>query len=162
MIKIEISLDYLLHQIIRGFFGRSFVMLESVNVHPGQVLMLHHLSKKDGLSQKELAEKLFVKPSTITVMINRMEAVGYVKREADIEDKRITRIIITEKGKEAFVKVEEIRKELEREALRDITEEEKAELKRLLLKIKGNLHKEGLENDELDFHKINMRGNGKC
>lgn len=162
MITIEISLDYLLHQVIRGFFGRSFVMLESLNVHPGQVLMLQHLNKKDGLSQKELAEKLFVKPSTITVMINRMEAANYVRRETDMEDKRITRIMITEKGKEAFIKVEEVRKELEREALQSLTEEEKKELKRLLLKIKGNLHKEGFENEGIDFPKMDMGCNVKC
>ncbi|NLZ80408.1 MAG: MarR family transcriptional regulator [Clostridiales bacterium] len=158
----EVYMGHLLHQVVRTFFSRGFTMLESLNVHPGQVFMLHYLNKKDGVSQKELAEKLLVKPSTITVMINRMEAAGYIGREIDTEDRRITRVIMTEKGREVSVKVEEAMKVLENEALQDITEEEQKELKRLLWKIKGNLKKEDLEDEEVDYYKMDMRSKRKC
>lgn len=94
-------------------------------------------------------------------MIKRMEAAGYIGREVDKEDRRIIRVILTEKGREVSVKTEGAMKVLENEALQDITEEEQKELKRLLLKIKGNLQKY-FEDKEIDFHKLDTRCKRKC
>ena len=65
------------------------------------------------------------------------------------------------KRMEVSVKTEGAMKVLENEALQDITEEEQKELKRLLLKIKGNLQKY-FEDEEIDFHKLDTRCKRKC
>lgn len=51
------------------------------------------------LYTKELAEKMQVKPSTLNVMIGRMEKNGYIEKKQDEKDSRKSRIYFTEKGR---------------------------------------------------------------
>lgn len=45
-----------------------------------------------------LSEKINRDKSTMTVLIRKLESLGYVKREPDMADKRISIIHLTEKG----------------------------------------------------------------
>ena len=47
------------------------------------------------------AEKLHIKPPTVNVTVQRLEKAGFLYREADEKDQRISRIYMTEKGKQA-------------------------------------------------------------
>ena len=51
------------------------------------------------LSMKEIGELIGKDKSTITALVNKLSKLGYVKKEKCIEDRRITYIIFTEKGK---------------------------------------------------------------
>lgn len=53
----------------------------------------------DGLTQKELAEIIFVEGSTLVPIIDRMEKQGFLKREVDSEDRRVRRVLLTSKSK---------------------------------------------------------------
>ena len=61
--------------------------------------LIIHLSKCEGCTQKELAEKMQIKPSTLNVMIGRMGDNGYIEKKQDEKDSRKSRIYFTEKGK---------------------------------------------------------------
>lgn len=56
----------------------GFELLKEENIHPRQMPLIIHLKKCEGCTQKELAEKMQVKPSTLNVMIGRMEKNGYI------------------------------------------------------------------------------------
>ena len=58
----------------------GFELLKEENIHPRQMPLIIHLKKCEGCTQKELAEKMQVKPSTLNVMIGRMEKNGYIER----------------------------------------------------------------------------------
>ena len=47
----------------------GFELLKEKNLHPRQMPLIIHLSKCEGCTQKELAEKMQIKPSTLNVMI---------------------------------------------------------------------------------------------
>ena len=126
-------------QIMKLYFSRCHYHLEKAGIYPGQSALLCALVKKDGQSQKELCEKMKVKPATITVMIQRMEKRGLVFRRQDKEDKRVSRIFITEAGKNIFKDAIKARENIEAECLKNLTEEEKVILRRILLQIKENL-----------------------
>ncbi len=66
---------------IRFHYYRTHVLLEEIGVYPGQPPMLFILNQEDGLSQKKLANKLKIKPSTITVMLKRMEKANLIVRK---------------------------------------------------------------------------------
>ena len=51
----------------------GFELLKEENIHPRQMPLIIHLKKCEGCTQKELAEKMQVKPSTLNVMIGRKE-----------------------------------------------------------------------------------------
>ena len=46
----------------------GFELLKEKNLHPRQMPLIIHLSKCEGCTQKELAEKMQIKPSTLNVM----------------------------------------------------------------------------------------------
>ena len=50
------------------------------------------------LSMRELAERLYLDPSNLTALVDRLEDLGLVQRQADADDRRIKRLVITEKG----------------------------------------------------------------
>jgi DNA-binding MarR family transcriptional regulator len=61
-----------------------------------QVRALYAL--RDPLSMRELAERLYLDPSNLTALVDRLEDLGLVERQADAEDRRVKRLVITEKG----------------------------------------------------------------
>jgi MarR family transcriptional regulator for hemolysin len=60
---------------------------------------LAHLSRDEGINQATLAERLEVKPITLARLIDRMQAAGWVRREADTTDRRAVRLFLTPKSK---------------------------------------------------------------
>ena len=58
------------------------------------------LSKEDGLSAGEIGRRVFIKPGTITGILDRLEAKGLVERTRVNKDRRIVNITITKAGRE--------------------------------------------------------------
>ena len=113
-------------RIDRRFMAKCFGQMQELGIYPGQIPVLGLLAHKDGLSQREIAEKLHIKPPTVNVTVQRLEKAGFLYREADEKDQRISRIYMTEKGKQAkesgMKKVQDNEKSLLRRFLDQITE----------------------------------------
>lgn len=62
--------------------------LDSFGLTYPQYLVLLALWEKDGLSAKQLGERLNLGTGTLTPMIKRMETNGWLKRERSTEDER--------------------------------------------------------------------------
>jgi len=129
----------MLHHISRHHFNHIHAELRKYDVYPGQPPLMFSLDRRNGQSQKELAEQLDIKAATLTVMINRMEKNGLVRREADPEDQRVSRIYMTDKGFETLQVVRETLDRLEQQAIAGLTEEEISLLRSLLHRIKHNV-----------------------
>jgi DNA-binding MarR family transcriptional regulator len=104
------------------------------------------LAEKGGQSQKELADKLHIKAATMTVMLNRLEKSELLKRCLDNEDRRVSRVFLTEKGKKASLEIKKGLKRIEEECFGSFTAEERALLQKLLLQMRDNLVN-AIEND---------------
>jgi DNA-binding MarR family transcriptional regulator len=63
-----------------------------------QLDMMMNIYRHPGMSQQELAEKLIVGRSNITMLMPGMIKKGHIKRSADKQDKRILRLTLTEEG----------------------------------------------------------------
>lgn len=137
--NIENSINGILMQLLHAHFLRAHSYLEKIGLHPGQTKLLLMLKNLNGLSQREICDKLNVKPSTITVMIQRMEKTDLIERKSDENDQRISRIFITEKGLEICKIVEDIHRDIEEECMLNFTEDETNMAKQLLAKMKDNL-----------------------
>ncbi len=77
-----------------------------------QCFILHFIREQETCKITKLAEKMNVKPSAVTVMIDRLEKAGFVARHHDAADRRAVLVRLTEKGHEALTKVEQIRNEV--------------------------------------------------
>jgi DNA-binding MarR family transcriptional regulator len=72
--------------------------LAPLDLKPAQLDVLMNLYRHPGMSQHDLARKLLVGRSNITMLLPQLEKRGLVLREGDAKDKRILRLVLTEAG----------------------------------------------------------------
>ena len=121
------------------FLQRNFEKAAKLEVHPGQIPIIRFLSEHEGASQRELADLLRIKPPTVNVSIQRMEKSGFVYREPDEKDQRVTRIYLTEKGKTIDKELGQLMEENEKIITSGFSESELCLLKRMLHQMMENL-----------------------
>ncbi|WP_434509576.1 MarR family winged helix-turn-helix transcriptional regulator [Desulfitobacterium sp. AusDCA] len=137
--KADSSIVLLLMQIFRYHIHYNFAKLEHIDMHPRQFPMLRILFEYPGLNQREIAEKLNIKPPTVAVSIKRMEKAGLVERKQDQNNQRISRIYITDAGTQVMNLGRKIIAVEEEMLLQDFTEEEKAQVRQYLQRMRNNL-----------------------
>jgi DNA-binding MarR family transcriptional regulator len=135
----EESLDFLLAQVCRLHHARAHTLLEALGLYRGQPPMLHALWEQDGLTHGELAARLHVQPATMTRMVQRMEKAGFVERQADAADERVSRVYLTKPGRAVQAEVKQVWHTMEEETFGGFTAEERTLLRRLLLQMRENL-----------------------
>ena len=128
-------------RIDRRFMGKCFGQMQELGIYPGQIPVLGLLAYKDGLSQREIAEHLRIKPPTVNVTVQRLEKAGFLFRKADEKDQRISRIYLTEKGKQAKENGMKKVKENEKILLSGLSDAELCLLRRMLEQITENIDK---------------------
>jgi MarR family transcriptional regulator, organic hydroperoxide resistance regulator len=74
-------------------------LLDELGLTYPQYLVLVALYEEDGQTVGGLGEKLFLDSSTLTPLLKRMEAVGYLTRQRDPEDERQVRLRLTPRGR---------------------------------------------------------------
>jgi DNA-binding MarR family transcriptional regulator len=79
-------------------------VLDELGLTYTQYLAIIALWEQDDQTVKQLSERLFLEPSTMTPVLKRLETMGYVKRSRDLRDERNVRIALTEAGKALRVK----------------------------------------------------------
>ncbi len=87
---------------------------------PGQVFMLHFISKEQPCSVSKLAEKMEVNPSAITVMLDRLESNGFVVRVRDTADRRVVNVQLTKDGVTELADVMKVRTRITQHCLSQI------------------------------------------
>lgn len=125
----------------RHFMTKCFGQMQELGIYPGQIPVLGLVAKKDGLSQRELAKILNIKPPTVNVSVQRLEKAGFLYKKPDEKDQRVTRIYLTEKGKETKAKALERIHKNEAVMLEGFSEAEQCLLRRFLEQILVNIEK---------------------
>ena len=100
----------------------------------GDILVI--LYKYEKLTMKTIAEKIHRTKPTVTVLVNKLEEQGYVKRVKSDKDSRVTYIILTEKGKEFKPIFEKISDELCKMLYKNLSENEAETLDKILEKMR--------------------------
>lgn len=108
-----------------------------------QLSALSLLAHGGPLSLGELGERMRTGASTLTGIVDRMEAVGLVARERSAEDRRVWRVTLTTRGKALAAQVETTPGGVVREALAALAPAERRELARLLGKLSGAVQAAG-------------------
>lgn len=73
--------------------------LDEFHLSRPQAFLLYELGSGLPLSQHEVADRLHCEPSNVTGLIDRLEAKGLVERRPDPADRRVKRLVTTEKGR---------------------------------------------------------------
>jgi len=93
-------------QIIAGIHikTRKFTerKLKQLNMTYPQLGALMALIRKDDITQRELAELLETDTTTAMVLCDSLEKRGWLIRTRDRNDRRVNRLILTDKGKDIY------------------------------------------------------------
>jgi DNA-binding MarR family transcriptional regulator len=100
------------------------IKLAPIDLKPAQLDVLMNLYRHPGMSQHDLARKLLVGRSNITMLLPQLEARGLLVREGDERDKRILRLTLTEAGEALLMEALEIHMALIEKAMSQSTREE--------------------------------------
>ena len=101
--------------------------------------LLRILQENDGMSSRELADRMGIRPASLTEMLNRLEADGILTRQPDPADQRRNRIFIQEKGYVLLKKMKAVR-QTEREHInKSLTLEEQEQFVALCEKLTKSL-----------------------
>lgn len=137
-------------EVMKSIHQRSYQRLVNLKLYPGQPQLLKLIRENEGITQKELSEKNFVKPATITGMLSKLEANHYVYRVPDEEDKRMMRVYLTPEGKLLADQGAKYMMMLTEKMFDGFTEEELHTFLQLSEKLRKNLLKEENSHNEHD------------
>ena len=127
-------------EVFKSIHQRSYHKLKSAHMYPGQPKLLSLISANEGIQQKDLSEKSFVKPATITGMLNKLEANKYVYRVPDEVDKRIMRVYLTPEGRQFAAESEIFMASMMEQLFEGFSDEELQTFVKLAEKMRNNLH----------------------
>jgi len=74
--------------------------LRTLGVSMAQCDVLTTLTEREGMSQQELAQRLYVTKGNISGLIDRLAAAGLVERRAIVGDRRSHALYLTDAGRE--------------------------------------------------------------
>lgn len=81
-------------------FGRAYrPILEELGLTYLQYIAIVALWENDNQTVRGLGEKLFLESNTLTPILKKLEAMGYVTRQRDPEDERQVRVGLTDAGR---------------------------------------------------------------
>jgi DNA-binding MarR family transcriptional regulator len=83
-------------QLMQLTLARNMAHLE---IKPPHLDIMINLYRREGISQQELARKLLVGRSNMSMLLPQLERRGLIERRADARDKRVLRLHLTEEGK---------------------------------------------------------------
>lgn len=83
-------------------------VLESYGITPEQFVALAKLSEEEGISQKQLAQKLDKDQNTVKAILDKLVRHGYVERLYNVKDKRAFSLHLTEKARAALPALREL------------------------------------------------------
>jgi DNA-binding MarR family transcriptional regulator len=116
---------------------------EGTEITKTQWLILRFLSKQNGCTIGQLAERLEVRSSSMSQMIDRLELAGTVYREPDKNDARTRIVKLTEAGKEMMSKMKHSRMEMIAGPFNQLSQEEQNTLVEIMMKMTTNLKLHG-------------------
>lgn len=145
------ELFHSLHRLIRIIHRLSHhAMRQRGGLYHQQAHLLHLVAQNDGSNQRDLAEQMDVRPSSMTEMLTKLEQAGLIIRKQDEQDQRVMRIYLTDAGKQAAEESTLRNDDFIAAFFNGLTEEEKTQMLALIEKLCLSLE----TNHDLDRDKL--------
>lgn len=116
------GLGLLLHDAARALRKGFEARMEGHGLSSAQWRLLALACRDPGVSQAQLADRLDIEPISVSRLIDRMAAAGWIERCADPNDRRVRRVLPTEKALAAFQDIAKTADAVYAEALSGLSE----------------------------------------
>lgn len=134
-------LGYKLNFTARVYARRLNEMFTATGMYSSQWPVVLLLSERGPCTQVELTEQLAVEPPTMTRTLSRMEKAGWIRRVPG-RDRRERRVELTEQSVRMIDEWKAQSRELEQQALQQVSAEDYAAFDRVMKRIRSNLRVE--------------------
>lgn len=99
---------------ITKYFDKFFAnRIGNLNISPNEVMFLSKIYYNKGISQKAIANQMFVSEAYVTKMFKSLNNKNLVKKSIDPKNNTRRQLFLTEKGKKVFEEMIEIFNEFE-------------------------------------------------
>lgn len=139
--RIDKSVGKVLLLAARLHTARRAEKLVALGLFAGQDIALQALAVRGPLAMSELAGILQVKPPTVSKMVSRLGAQGFVERSENGADARQVHVALTTQGTETAKALGQQWQEVEDDMLARLDSKERKQLRKLLRRIAKSLGK---------------------
>jgi len=134
---------YLVRDAHRAFQRLLERRIAQHGVTRGQWYFLRVLWTKDGLSQRELSERVGMMEPTTVIALRSMEKAGLIRRVRSTDDRRVTHVRLTGRAKRMRDGLLKIVRGINAQADEGISREDIAVFRRVIMQMTKNLDKVG-------------------
>jgi len=139
------SIGYLARIVFRSFSRLLERKTLEYDVSAGQWRFLRQLWREDGITQRELSERVGMREPTTVVALKGLEKAGLITRKKTAEDRRKTFIYLTPHAKKLELVLAPMNAEIHEVATRGMTDAEVETLQALMRRVIDNLAEETRE-----------------
>ncbi|MFE7274729.1 MarR family winged helix-turn-helix transcriptional regulator [Streptomyces sp. NPDC057623] len=139
----EESLGYQVNHLARLLERALRLRIEEHGVVPGQFAQLLALYEQEGLTQRELCERVQIEQPTMANTLQRMERDGLIRRVPDPQDRRQAKVLLSDRARELQAPLVAAAHEVNGAATRGLDPSETALLLRLIACAIENLESMG-------------------
>ena len=136
---LERNFGFLMHDVARLMKADFDRRSRALGLTRSQWWVLNFVYALEGATQTELADQCEVERATMGRLLDKLEEKGWVRREADAQDRRIRRVYLTGAVQDLMVALRAIGAEVRNAAMAGLSPEEQDQFVDLLLKIKANM-----------------------
>src|SRR5699024_10990150 len=101
------------------------------------------LERKGPQKMSELAETLHLTPGAVTTASDRLIYQGYIARISDAADRRVSRLDLTQKGKEKLNELQNQGRKIMKSVFKDIQKEDLGKMNHIFKQATKNIDKIG-------------------
>lgn len=145
-----LRIGFLVHDVSRMRRTLFDQRLKILNITRAQWSALAALSRKEGVTQSELARELEIGKVVIGGLLDRLEISGIVERHPDPSDRRTRRVYITENGFSIIEQMQSIARDLNSVIMRGLAFDHIHVAENVLHAMKVNL-REALSGIEVEY-----------
>ncbi|MEK3835589.1 MarR family transcriptional regulator [Paenibacillus sp. FSL P2-0136] len=128
--------------IARSLDSISNIEFKQYDLTRGQYLYLMRICEHPGMIQEKLAEMIKVDRTTAARAIQKLEINGFIEKNEDRHNKKIKRLIPTEKGQAVYPLLKRENDYSNSVALSGFSESEAETLVKLLQRVRSNVEKD--------------------
>lgn len=135
----ENSIGYLARVVFRSFSRLLERRTLTYDVSAGQWRFLRQLWLEDGITQRELSERVGMREPTTVVALKKLEEAGLITRKKTNDDRRKTFIYLTPHAKKLELILAPMNAEIHEIATNGLTDKEVEVLQQLMRRVIDNL-----------------------